>query len=125
MQNAVFQITVPEGQQLDEIADIISKHTTYSAEEVLNKLNDRTFVESLISKYPDLLTNDILDSKIKHPLEGYLFPATYPFYEKEPTIDEIVDSNAGKNSISDTGISWPNGRSILVCPPIIDNGFVN
>ena len=26
---------------------------TYSAEEVLNKLNDRTFIESLITKYPD------------------------------------------------------------------------
>ncbi len=125
MQNAVFQITIPEGQQLDEIADIISKNTTYSAEEVLNKLNDRKFVESLMIKYPDILTNEILESKIKYPLEGYLFPATYPFYEKEPTIDEIVDSDAGKNSISDTRISWPNGRSNLVCPPIIDNGFIN
>ena len=90
MQNAVFQITIPEGQQLDEIADIISKNTPYSAEEVLNKLNDRTFIESLITQYPNILTNEILDSKIKSPLEGYLFPATYPFYEKEPTIDAIV-----------------------------------
>ena len=90
MQNAVFQITIPEGQQLDEIADIISKNTPYSAEEVLNKLNDRTFIESLIAQYPNILTNEILDSKIKSPLEGYLFPATYPFYEKEPTIDAIV-----------------------------------
>ena len=72
MQNAVFQITIPEGQQLDEIAEIIAKNTTYSAEEVLNKLNDRTFIESLITKYPDILTDEILDSKIKSPLEGYL-----------------------------------------------------
>jgi UPF0755 protein len=90
MQDAVFQITIPEGQQLDEIAAIISKNTPYSAEEVLNKLNDRTFIESLITQYPNILTNEILDSKIKSPLEGYLFPATYPFYEKEPTIDAIV-----------------------------------
>lgn len=89
-QNALFKITIPEGQQLDEIASIISKNTPYSAEEVLNKLNDRTFIESLITKYPDILTNEILDSKIKFPLEGYLFPATYPFYEKTPTIDAIV-----------------------------------
>jgi UPF0755 protein len=89
-QNALFKITIPEGQQLDEIANIISKNTTYSAEEVLNKLNDRTFIESLITKYPDILTNEIIDSRIKFPLEGYLFPATYPFYEKNPTIDEIV-----------------------------------
>lgn len=90
MENAVFKITIPEGQQLDEIANIISKNTPYSAVEVLNKLNDRTYVESLIKKYPDILTNEIIDSKIKFPLEGYLFPATYPFFEKEPTIDEIV-----------------------------------
>ena len=89
-QNALFKITIPEGQQLDEIANIISKNTTYSAEEVLNKLNDRTFIESLITKYPDILTNEIIDSRIKFPLEGYLFPATYPFYEKNTTIDEIV-----------------------------------
>jgi UPF0755 protein len=89
-QNALFKITIPEGQQLDEIASIISKNTPYSAEEVLNKLNDRTLIESLITKYPDILTNEILNSKIKFPLEGYLSPATYPFYEKTPTIDEIV-----------------------------------
>ncbi len=90
MREAVFQITVPEGKQLDEIADIISKNTNYSTDEVLNRLNDRTYIETLIASYPDILTNEILDAKIKFPLEGYLFPATYPFYEKEPTIDEIV-----------------------------------
>ncbi len=90
MREAVFQITVPEGKQLDEIADIISKNTNYSTDEVFNKLNDRTYIETLIASYPDILTNEILDAKIKFPLEGYLFPATYPFYEKEPTIDEIV-----------------------------------
>ena len=32
-----------------------AEKTTYSAEEVLNKLNDRTFIESLIAKYPDII----------------------------------------------------------------------
>ena len=90
MQNAVFQITIPEGKQLDEIAAIIAKNTTYSAEEVFNKLNDRTFIESLITQYPNILTNEILDSKIKYPLEGYFFLLPIHFMKKNPTIEEIV-----------------------------------
>src|SRR4051794_345510 len=58
MREAVFQITVPEGKQLDEIADIISKNTNYSMDEVLNKLNDHTYIETLIASYPDILTNE-------------------------------------------------------------------
>ena len=49
-----------------KLQHIISKNTPYSAEEVLNKLNDRTFIESLITQYPNILTNEILDSKIKY-----------------------------------------------------------
>ena len=82
MQEAAVKITIPEGKQLDEIAEIIAKHTNSSTEEVLKKLNDHKFIESLMSKYPNLLTEEIYDSKIKYPLEGYLFPATYPFYRR-------------------------------------------
>jgi UPF0755 protein len=43
-----------------------------------------------MAKYPDLLTTEILNPNIKYPLEGYLFPATYPFYKQNPTIEEMV-----------------------------------
>ncbi|WP_338451530.1 endolytic transglycosylase MltG [Niallia oryzisoli] len=90
MQKAVFKMTIPEGKKLTEIAEIIAKSTNDKPEAILATLNDRTFIETLQAQYPDLLTNEILDPQIKYPLEGYLFPATYPFYRKDPTIEEII-----------------------------------
>ncbi len=91
MQKAVFKITLPEGKKLTEIAEIIAKKTNHTPEEILKTLNDQTFIESLISQYPELLTNDILNPLVKYPLEGYLYPATYPFYKEDPSIEEIVN----------------------------------
>jgi UPF0755 protein len=90
MQKVVFKMTIPEGKQLEEIAAIIAEKTGQNSGEVFQKLNDRTFIEGLMSQYPDVLTEEILDPRIKYPLEGYLFPATYPFYEKKPTLEAIV-----------------------------------
>ena len=90
LQQAAFQLTIPEGKQLREIAQTIAKAVNKPEDEVFNQLNDRTFIQTLMGKYPDLLTTDILNPNIKYPLEGYLFPATYPFYKTNPTIEEMV-----------------------------------
>ncbi|TDQ38014.1 endolytic transglycosylase MltG [Aureibacillus halotolerans] len=90
IQEAEFKLTIPEGQSLDQIAETISNNTSFTEEEVMATLNDEEFISSLMSKYPDLLTDDILKPEIKHPLEGYLFPATYSFYEPSPSIESIV-----------------------------------
>src|SRR5699024_491942 len=45
----------------------------------------------LIEDYSSLLSEKILDDDIRTPLEGYLFAATYSFYEKEPSIKSIVE----------------------------------
>lgn len=90
LQQAAFQLTIPEGKQLREIAQIMAKAVNKPEDEVFNQLNDRPFIQTLMAKYPDLLTTDILNPNIKYPLEGYLFPATYPFYKQNPTIEEMV-----------------------------------
>jgi UPF0755 protein len=90
MEEVVFKLTIPEGKHLVEIAELIAEKTDYSRDEILNKVNDYTFIESLINQYTDLLTDEVLDPDIKYPLEGYLFPATYSFYEENPTIDTII-----------------------------------
>jgi UPF0755 protein len=90
MQKAAVKMTIPEGKQLDEIAAIIAEKTNQGQDEVFNKLNQPDFVIGLMEEYPDILTDEILDPKIKYPLEGYLFPATYSFYTKNPTIEEVV-----------------------------------
>ncbi|MED3549087.1 endolytic transglycosylase MltG [Cytobacillus praedii] len=86
----VFKLTIPEGKQLEQIAGIIAEKTNRSAAEVMKQLNDPSMIKSLMGKYPDLLTDDILDKDIKYQLEGYLFPATYSFYKENPTIEEII-----------------------------------
>jgi UPF0755 protein len=91
-QEAVFQITIPEGKQLKEIAKIIAEKTNHKEEDVFAKLNDREFIQALMNKYPDILTEEILAENIKYPLEGYLFPATYPFYKEDTKIEEIIMS---------------------------------
>ncbi|EDL63329.1 endolytic transglycosylase MltG [Bacillus sp. SG-1] len=92
MLKAEFKITIPEGLQLDQIAERIAKETPYATEEVLKKLDDRSYIEELIAKYPDLLKEEeIMAEAVKHPLEGYLYPSTYPFYEEEPSLEAIIE----------------------------------
>ncbi|MBT2688017.1 endolytic transglycosylase MltG [Bacillus sp. ISL-47] len=90
MEQLVFKITIPEGKQLEQISGIIGEKINQEPEAVFKKLNDKAFIESLMAEYPDLLTDEILAENIKYPLEGYLFPATYPFYKEDPTIEEVV-----------------------------------
>jgi UPF0755 protein len=91
MKEVVFQITIPEGKQLTQIAKIIAEKTNYKEEDIIAKLNDRQYIQLLMKKYPEILTEEILHKNIRYPLEGYLYPATYPFYEKNPTIEEIIE----------------------------------
>ena len=92
MLKAEFKITIPEGLQLDQIAERIAKETPYTTEEILKKLDDKSYIEELIAKYPDLLKEEeIMAEAIKHPLEGYLYPSTYPFYEEEPSLEAIIE----------------------------------
>ncbi|CAM3934752.1 endolytic transglycosylase MltG [Mesobacillus thioparans] len=90
MQDVVMKITIPEGKQLKQIAGIIAEKTKQDEEEVFKQLNDKEFIKKMMEKYPDVLTEEILKENVKYPLEGYLFPATYPFYSEKPTLEEIV-----------------------------------
>ncbi|PEA56490.1 hypothetical protein CON64_03530 [Bacillus pseudomycoides] len=86
----VYKVTVKEGAQVVEIADTIAKELKWNKEDVVRQLNDKAFVQKLQKKYPVLLTDKIFDANIKYPLEGYLYPATYPFYKKDLTLEEII-----------------------------------
>jgi len=92
----VFKMTIPEGKQLEQIASIMAEKTNRNADEIFKQLNEKEFIESLMEKYPDILTDEIFNENIKYPLEGYLFPATYPFYKEDPTIEEIVSAMLDK-----------------------------
>lgn len=88
MKDAVAKISVPEGIWLEDIADRIAKELDLEQEDVMKKLDDEEYVQALINEYW-FLTDDILQDDIRHPLEGYLFPATYDFVE-EPSVEKVV-----------------------------------
>jgi len=88
----VFTMTVPEGLTLDQIGKIVEKKTGISEKEFMAYIDDDKTIEYFMGKYPNLLTEEIRGEQIKHPLEGYLFPATYPFYEEKPSLETIVTS---------------------------------
>ncbi|AGT32888.1 hypothetical protein M493_13230 [Geobacillus genomosp. 3] len=93
-----LKLTIPEGSQLVQIADLIAAKTGYDQEDIMKLLNDRKYIEQLMKTYPDLLTNDIFHQNIRYPLEGYLFPATYVFADKKPPLSEIIEAMVAKTA---------------------------
>ncbi|MGP4080498.1 endolytic transglycosylase MltG [Pseudalkalibacillus sp. R45] len=94
---AEMTVRIPEGLRINEVVSKISEQTDYTEEEVQEKMKDKKFIESLIAKYP-LLDEKILGEKVIWPLEGYLFPATYEFYVKDPSLESIIESMVKKMS---------------------------
>ncbi|MBN8208404.1 endolytic transglycosylase MltG [Bacillus sp. NTK071] len=88
MKDAVAKISVPEGIWLEDIAARIAKELDLKQEDVIKKLDEKEYVKALINEYW-FLTDDVLQDDIRHPLEGYLFPATYDF-EEEPSVEKVV-----------------------------------
>lgn len=87
----VVKITFPEGKQMKQMAEIISNNTNNTEESVLDLAKNKTYIKTLIEKYW-FLTDDILDSDIYYPLEGYLFPDTYEFVNKDVSVETIFET---------------------------------
>ncbi|AXN37620.1 endolytic transglycosylase MltG [Peribacillus butanolivorans] len=90
MKEATMKITIPEGKQLIQIADIIAVKTDQDPKEIFKTLNSEKFVNSMQERFPELLTSEIENKNVLYPLEGYLFPATYDFYEEKPSLEAVV-----------------------------------
>lgn len=86
----LFNVTIPEGLILEEIGEIIAENTDYTQEEFMEKVTDETFINSLMEQYPSLITEEVKGENIKRSLEGYLYPATYPYYEENPSLETII-----------------------------------
>lgn len=93
---AALKITIPEGIRVVDIAEIIASKTAYSQKEVLQQMQDQAFIQTLAASFPMLKLEDILRQGIKYSLEGYLFPATYEFDEKNPPLDIMITAMVEK-----------------------------
>ena len=83
-----IKITFKEGINYREIARVIENNTNNTYDSVLNILNDSNYIDSLITDYW-FITDAIKNKDIYYSLEGYLFPDTYEFKNKDVTVPEI------------------------------------
>ncbi|MCM3549718.1 aminodeoxychorismate lyase [Niallia circulans] len=88
---AASTITIPEGLNLASLSERLAEFTGTSQEEVMAVIDDEEYVKELIDDY-DMLTDEILNEEIHHPLEGYLFPASYPFEEEQPPVKAVIEA---------------------------------
>lgn len=82
-------ITFVEGKNMRYVISKITENMDITEEEILNKLKDEEYLNSLIDKY-FIITDEIKNKDIYYSLEGYLYPDTYTFY-KDSTIEEIFE----------------------------------
>ncbi|TWS94881.1 endolytic transglycosylase MltG [Streptococcus sp. sy018] len=96
---ALGKILVTEGYTIDQIAQAITSNantkdttdkTPFSKEDFLALMTDSSFINKMVQKYPNLLADLPSTTDARYQLEGYLFPATYNYYE-ETTLEEVVE----------------------------------
>jgi len=125
IKNNTITITFIEGKRLTNYVEAISDKFGYSEDEILKVMSDQNYLEELIGKYW-FLDKSILNSDIYYPLEGYLFPATYEFYEDaniKTIIEKMLDKTANvldnySTSLKESDYSI---HEILTMSSIIEN----
>ncbi|WP_347862690.1 endolytic transglycosylase MltG [Salimicrobium sp. PL1-032A] len=96
VKDPINRVTIPEGYTLKQIAEVYAEEYSFTQEEFMNQVDDEEYVKQLMESHSALLTDEILGEDIRHPLEGYLFAATYPFYKEDVTVKEIVEKMISK-----------------------------
>lgn len=93
------KILIPEGYTLEQIAKAVELNantadktdkTPYSADKFMALVQDQAFIAKMVDKYPSLLGSLPDANSVRYQLEGYLFPATYNYYE-ETSLEDLVD----------------------------------
>jgi len=91
MEEPLYRVTIPEGKTVEQIASIFAKKLSFSEDDFLEVVNDEKYIKKLIDRYPSLLSDELLDSELYMPLEGYLFAGTYDIFEEDQTPESIID----------------------------------
>ena len=81
-------IQFKEGINIRKVAEIISKNTNNSYDDVLSLLKNEEYLNKLIDKYW-FIDKSIKNDKLYYSLEGYLFPDTYYLDNKDVKVEDI------------------------------------
>ena len=88
-------ITFLEGKNMRYIASTIAENTNNTTNDVYKLLEDEEYINTLIDKYW-FLTDRVKNQAIYYPLEGYLYPDTYSFENKDVTVKAIFEKMLDK-----------------------------
>lgn len=91
IKDETINITFLEGKNMRYVAATIAEKTNNTSNDVFELLQNKEYILSLIDKYW-FLTKDILDENIYYPLEGYLYPDTYTFENKDVSVKTIFET---------------------------------
>ena len=124
LDNEQTTVLLVEGKRLADYAAQLGETFEFSADDFMNKVNDKEYVKTLINKYW-FLTDKVLDENIYYPLEGYLFADTYSF-KKKSTVEEVVTImlNGMKNKLEALGLnekSDVNIHELLTLASMVEN----
>ena len=89
--NEEVKITFLEGKNMRWIASEIEKNTNNTQKDVYELLEDKTYIKEMVNKYW-FLTDEIQNENIYYPFEGYLYPDTYTFKNKDVSVKEIFET---------------------------------
>ncbi len=84
------KLTFQEGITIRDVAKVISNKTNNEYDNVIAKTNDVKYLDQLINKYW-FITEEVKNTNLYYGLEGYLFPDTYYFENKEVSIEIIFE----------------------------------
>ena len=83
------EVTFVEGKRLVDYANLISNNFGIEYNEFIEKCADKEFLQDLIEDYW-FIDESILNEDIYYPLEGYLAPDTYEFYQNSSSEQIII-----------------------------------
>ena len=86
------KLTFLEGSRITDYGEVIAENLDIPLKTFIDKVNDKEYLQNLIkSEEYWFLTEEILQDGIYYPLEGYLYPNTYEFYENT-TMENIIET---------------------------------
>lgn len=90
-----IRFTYVEGKNIRWLASKIDELTNNTEEAVYTLLADEEYLDKIIEKYW-FISEEIKDENIYYALEGYLFPDTYIFENKDVPVEDIFSKMLNK-----------------------------
>lgn len=87
----VINLTFKEGYNFYGIIDVITNNTNITEEDIEALLHNEEYLNGLIDKYW-FINEDIKNGDLYYALEGYLYPNTYQFKNKDVSIEVIFNT---------------------------------